>query len=287
MRQSQPGDVPGGNGVERQNPRRGTGVVARRACAIACAALALAVVQPATADVVEPDGRATPTAQERAALNALGVVYPDGGLGGTAFLVGDCDVLVTAKHTVFDRAGRPRADRFLYYPMNGDHAIEALLPGSMAGNGSGETADWVVMRLAEPDTGCRPLTVAAVGGAELLARAEAGFDSAGFHADLGGELMISRGCTIVAACRDAALSSAVFTHDCDTDVGASGSPLFAASPAGVTVFGMHIRGHGPGADICSRSNLALRIDGAFHDAIGQMIAAPAAPGPRRRHPGER
>lgn len=271
--------------MDGQDPRRSR-TAARTAGVVAGAALALAAaVPPAAADVEPPDGRTPPSAEEQAALTGLGVIYPDGSLGATAFLVGACDVLVTAKHTVFDSRNRPRADRFLYYPLNGDRAIEAELTGSIVGTGSGEADDWVVMRLAEPDAGCRPLIVWAAAGPELLALAEEGFDLAGFHADLDGALMVGRGCTIDPTCRDAALDSPVFTHDCDTDVGASGSPLYSPTPSGPAVFGMHVRGHGSGADACSRSNLALRITGAFHAAIRDMLTRAPAPGPRRHHDG--
>jgi hypothetical protein len=240
-------------------------------------------VATAAADVTPPDGREPPTAAEQAMLTGIGVIYPDGSLGGTAFLVGRCDVLATARHTVLDASDRPRADRFLYYPLNGDRAIEVPLEGSIVGSGGGEQDDWIVMRLAEPDTGCRPMIAWAVADGDLMAVADEGFDNAGFHADLRGELRVSHGCTIAPACRAAAEDGDVFTHDCDTDVGASGSPIYVAAPEGIAVFGMHIRGHGHGADICSQSNLALRISGAFHAAIREMLTAEVPAGLRRHH----
>ncbi len=268
--------------MKRPAARPPAGIVGRLRAGVLALLLAGA---PAAADVTGPDDRTAPSAEEQAMLTGVGVIYPDGTLGGTAFLVGACEVLVTARHTILDERGRPRADRFLYYPGNGDRAIEVLLTGSITGRTGRETDDWIVMRLAEPDPGCRPMIVWSVPDPDMAALAEEGFDNAAFHADRDG-LTVSRGCTVAPECRAAAVTGPTFTHDCDTDVGASGSPLYVLSPAGPAVFGMHIRGHGPAGDICSRSNLALRITGPFHEAIREMLTrAPEPAGPRRHHRG--
>jgi len=253
---------------------------------LAACLLASLIASGARADVLDYDDRESPTLEERAALAGLGVLFPDGEAGSTAFLVGGCEVLVTAKHVVFDLNDRPRAGRYYYYPRNGPDRIEVPLTGSIHGRGDDMAEDWIVLRLSAPVPGCRPMPVKALGDDELLALSGQ-FAVAGFQADRDGALMVSRDCGIEPACQQQTRGASVFTHTCDTFEGTSGAPLFVELPQGPVAIGIQLAGAAfEPVDSCDRSNLALRMSDAFYEAISDMTGGAPLDTVWRRRPSD-
>ncbi len=221
-------------------------------------------------DVIGPDDRVPADSGDTALMSALGILYPEGEVGSTAFLIGACDVLATARHTVAHPDGTPYADRMEFIPAAGGASIQ-VIAGSVATGASHDDADdWAVMRLAAPVPGCVPFVPWPIADAALPGIADR-LVLAGYHADLDRQPYVQAGCTIPPPCLEDTYTAGVIIHDCDSDVGASGAPLHVAIGTRRFVVAVHARHSLPGgSNVCDRSNLAVRLNATFLAALEEL-----------------
>ena len=208
------------------------------------------------------------------ALHAASGLIQCGAARGAGQLTGANNVVTTAAHVFYDRAGRLRADSahcLFSVEVGGVTLVAAIDLASIIAGSPNPYAlpavhDWAVARLMRPILGAKPY---AFGG--LIAPEQKIEFVARGHQDWGGGRKMSiQDCQIRQALDAGAEGTRELAFDCDAGVGASGGAILNA--AGNEMLGIFVgfRSVSPDQPLAfspQRYNFAVTLEGAFRRAV--------------------
>ena len=263
----------------------------KRIRAVAAATFCLFAAPESKAIVFGVDAResAEDFARERgldaAALrrqHAASGIIQCGGARGAGQLTLSANVVTTAAHVFFDKAGRLRADgaHCVFIAEAGGQEIataidvDSIRAGSRAPYAESPVHDWAVARLKRPLREAVPYALGAPAAGEAVRFAARG------HVDWGGGHDLSlETCRLRQGIELGAEGTREFAFDCAAGIGASGSALLEADGGRLIGVFVGFRASTPEAQAPfspENYNFAVTVEGAFRRAVIEAAGGASA-----------
>jgi hypothetical protein len=191
------------------------------------------------------------------------------------------DVVTTAAHVLYDRAGALRADsahcRFVVEADGEEIATALEVDGAVVGStdpyNESPVRDWAVVKLARPLGEAEPYPLSPP--SRIAPLAPALFVARGAVDWRGGRETSLQSCRLRDEIEDGAEGTREFSFDCAAGVGASGAGLFDGRGGGLMAIFVGFRSIAPDEArpfSPQHYNFAVTVEGAFRRAVERMAA---------------